>query len=64
MPFELPRYIIHGNNDINWKAGTSFGGLGGAVQIEDSTKPSKLPKVWPMPKSEISNLVYLHRSTF
>ena len=53
--FELPRYIIHGNNDINWKAGTSFGGLGGAVQIEDSTKPSKLPKVWPIPKSEISN---------
>ena len=34
---------------------TSFGGLGGAVQIEDSTKPSKLPKVWPMPKSEICN---------
>ena len=53
--FELPRYIIHGNNDINWKAGTSFGGGGTISEVQGSSKPSKIPRVWPLPKAEIVN---------
>ncbi len=26
--FELPRYIVHGDNDLNWNSATSFGGGG------------------------------------
>jgi peptidoglycan/xylan/chitin deacetylase (PgdA/CDA1 family) len=52
--YELPRYIIHGNNDINWKAGTSFRGKGGLVGSRNIIRGSdksveKLSqiKVWP-----------------
>ncbi len=58
--YELPRYIIHGNNDINWKAGTSFRGKGGLVGaqniIGDNDKAagnSSRIKVWPENGKEI-----------
>ena len=58
--YELPRYIIHGNNDINWKAGTSFRGQAGLVGsqniIGSSHKVagnSSQIKVWPENGAEI-----------
>ena len=50
----MPRYIIHGNNDINWKAGTSFRGKGGLVGAQNiivrsdkAAGNSSQIKVWP-----------------
>ena len=56
--YELPRYIIHGNNDINWKAGTSFGGNVGLSNQPNSSNVSIAdgePKIkfWPRAKSKI-----------
>ena len=58
--YELPRYIIHGNNDINWKAGTSFGGNVGLVNQLNTNKTSVdggVPKIktWPVSGGEIVN---------
>lgn len=58
--YELPRYIIHGNNDINWKAGTSFRGKGGLVGAQNiignndkaAGNASRI-KVWPENGKEI-----------
>ena len=58
--YELPRYIIHGNNDINWKAGTSFRGKGGLVGSrniikgsDNSAEKSRQITVWPENGKEI-----------
>ena len=58
--YELPRYIIHGNNDINWKAGTSFRGKGGLVGAQNiignngkAAGNSSRIKVWPENGKEI-----------
>ncbi len=58
--YELPRYIIHGNNDINWKAGTSFRGKGGLVGAQniigssDKAAANSIQiKVWPENGKEI-----------
>ena len=56
--YELPRYIIHGNNDINWKAGTSFGGNVGLSNQTNSSNVSMNEEVlkikfWPRAESEI-----------
>ena len=58
--YELPRYIIHGNNDINWKAGTSFRGKGGLVEGQNlignrnkTAVNSGQIKVWPENGKEI-----------
>ncbi|MFP6874513.1 MAG: polysaccharide deacetylase family protein [Verrucomicrobiales bacterium] len=59
---ELPRYIIHGNNDLNWRAATSFNGISGIaeganllnpVNKGQGEKPRSRVKVWPENKSEI-----------
>ncbi len=53
---ELPRYIIHGDNDTNWRAATSFRGSGGLAGANNLLKPKKnesgemqesLVKTWP-----------------
>ncbi len=50
---ELPRYIIHGNNDINWNAGTNFSGGGGladsnSLLAADGEGGAGAPvRVWP-----------------
>ena len=58
--YELPRYIIHGNNDINWKAGTSFRGKGGLAGSQNIIKGIKETagdagkiRVWPENGKEI-----------
>ena len=58
--YELPRYIIHGNNDINWKAGTSFRGKGGLVEGQNlignrnkTAVNSGQIRVWPENGQEI-----------
>ena len=58
--YELPRYIIHGNNDINWKAGTSFRGKVGLVGSrniikgsDNSAEKSRQITVWPENGKEI-----------
>jgi len=61
---ELPRYIIHGNNDANWLAATSFNGVsgitGGGNLLKQGTggqigESEVLVKVWPENKSEIAD---------
>ena len=38
---ELPRYIIHGDNNTNWNAATSFRGSGGLAGANNLLKPQK-----------------------
>ena len=59
---ELPRYIIHGNNDLNWRAATSFNGVSGISGGGNLLKPgaagqNEQPqvRVWPEHKSEIAD---------
>jgi peptidoglycan/xylan/chitin deacetylase (PgdA/CDA1 family) len=61
---ELPRYIIHGNNDLNWRAATSFNGISGIAEGENLLNPAGKGKggelrsrvmVWPENKSEIAD---------
>ena len=52
---ELPRYIIHGNNDINWNSGTNFSGGGGLAGGNNLLRPKAAGggeqqspiRVWP-----------------
>ncbi len=61
---ELPRYIIHGDNDLNWRAATSFNGIGGIAEGANLLNPAGKGKggeprsrvtVWPENKSEIAD---------
>ncbi len=60
---ELPRYIIHGNNDINWNAGTSFGGGGGLgdgnnllAETPEGAQADEPPlRVYPKPGSVVAD---------
>ncbi len=61
---ELPRYIIHGNDDLNWHAATSFNGVnvvaGGSNLLNPGTgnaneRSKSVVKVWPENKSEIAD---------
>ena len=59
---ELPRYIIHGNNDLNWSSATSFNGVNGIAGRENLLKPGAAAqgerpqvRVWPEHKSEIAD---------
>lgn len=61
---ELPRYIIHGNNDLNWRAATSFNGVSGIAGGGNLLRPGTdnksggteaIVKVWPEDKSNIAD---------
>ncbi len=60
---ELPRYIIHGNDDLNWNSATSFNGVNGIAGGNllksgaegEREKSQAQVQVWPENKSEIAD---------
>jgi peptidoglycan/xylan/chitin deacetylase (PgdA/CDA1 family) len=58
---ELPRYIIHGNNDSNWGAGTNFSGGGGLADSNNLLSGKGegdaeiMVRVWPEAGSVVAD---------
>ena len=47
--FELPRYIVHGDNDLNWNSATSFSGGGPLAKFNNLLLEEKSAGETPVP---------------